>query len=254
MVGVYDNVVSQGQTRIPTAITRIIFPDSELIDLGSMSAADQSGFAGLHDEVNTHWWAKFGNALILGIAGAGVQLSQGTGYNDNNGYDARQIAAASLGQQFAELGAETARSGLTIRIRSSSARVIDSRSRSRRTSCCGLMWTSARRERPASGLSCNENETDRRHRMRNRDSWVGWRGMVRCSSEYDAVHAGRVVDGHGEIPVPRRFVRVLSGAEATEEGRGYLGLGSCPGGVEPVVKPVAAVAGDVVLSHRRASS
>ena len=114
VVGVYDNVVSQGQTRIPTAITRIIFPDSESIDLGSMSAADQSGFAGLHDEVNTHWWAKFGNALILGIAGAGVQLSQGTGYNDTNGYDARQIAAASLGQQFAELGAETARSGLTI--------------------------------------------------------------------------------------------------------------------------------------------
>jgi len=114
VVGVYDNAVSQGQTRIPTAITRIIFPDSESIDLGSMSAADQSGFAGLHDEVNTHWWAKFGNALILGIAGAGVQLSQGTGYNHNNGYDARQIAAASLGQQFAELGAETARSGLTI--------------------------------------------------------------------------------------------------------------------------------------------
>ena len=85
--------------------------------------------------------------------------------------------------------------------------------------------------------------------MRNRDSWVGWRGMVRRSSEYDAVHASRVVDGHGEIPVPRRCVVIacLSGAEATEaEDRGYLGLGSCPGGVEPVVKPVAAVAGDVI--------
>ena len=113
VIGVYDNAVSQGQTRIPTAITRIIFPDSESIDLGAMPAADQSGFAGLHDQVNTHWWAKFGNAVILGIAGAGVQLSQGTntGYN---GYNAQQIAAASLGQQFAELGAETARSGLTI--------------------------------------------------------------------------------------------------------------------------------------------
>ena len=113
VVGVYDNAVSQGQTRIPTAITRIIFPDSESIDLGSMPAADQSGFAGLHDQVNTHWWAKFGNALILGIAGAGVQLSQGTHYN-GDGYNAQQIAAASLGQQFAELGAETARSGLSI--------------------------------------------------------------------------------------------------------------------------------------------
>ena len=42
-------------------------------------------------------------------------------------------------------------------------------------------------------------------------------------------------------------IACLSGPEATEaEDRGYLGLGSCPGRVEPVVKPVAAVAGDVV--------
>jgi type IV secretion system protein VirB10 len=114
VIGVYDNAVSQGQTRIPTAITRIIFPDSESIDLGSMPAADQSGFAGLHDQVNTHWWAKFGNALILGIAGAGAQLAQGGYGNNNNGYNAGQLATGAIAQQFAELGAETARSGLTI--------------------------------------------------------------------------------------------------------------------------------------------
>ena len=42
-------------------------------------------------------------------------------------------------------------------------------------------------------------------------------------------------------------IACLSGPEATEaEDRGYLGIGSCPDRVEPVVKPVAAVAGDVV--------
>ena len=113
VIGVYDNVVSAGQSRIPTAVTRIIFPDSSSIDIGSMPAADQSGFAGLHDQVNTHWWAKFGNALILGVAGAGAQLSQPQAVNGQN-YNSQQVATAALGQQFAELGSETARAGLAI--------------------------------------------------------------------------------------------------------------------------------------------
>jgi type IV secretory pathway VirB10-like protein len=105
--------VTNGQTRIPTVITRIIFPDSSSIPIGAMPAADQSGFAGLHDQVNTHLWEKFGNALILAIGSAGIQLSQGTGQN-TNGYNAQQIGAAAIGQQFGELGEEYARQGLSI--------------------------------------------------------------------------------------------------------------------------------------------
>jgi Bacterial conjugation TrbI-like protein len=113
VIGTYDNVVTNGQTRIPTVITRIIFPDSSSIPIGAMPAADQGGFAGLHDQVDTHLWEKFGNALILAIGSAGIQLSQGTGQNPN-GYNAQQIGAAAIGQQFGELGQEYARSGLSI--------------------------------------------------------------------------------------------------------------------------------------------
>ena len=113
VVGTYDNVVTNGQTRIPTVITRIIFPDSSSIPLGAMPAADQSGFAGLHDKVDTHLWEKFGNALILAVGSAGIQLSQGTGQS-TNGYNSQQIGAAAIGQQFGELGEEFARSGLSI--------------------------------------------------------------------------------------------------------------------------------------------
>ena len=113
VIGTYDNVVTNGQTRIPTVITRIIFPDSSSIPIGAMSAADQGGFAGLHDQVDTHLWEKFGNALILAVGSAGIQLSQGTGQNPN-GYNAQQIGAAAIGQQFGELGQEYARSGLAI--------------------------------------------------------------------------------------------------------------------------------------------
>lgn len=113
VIGTYDNVVTNGQTRIPTIITRIIFPDSSSIPIGAMPAADQGGFAGLHDQVDTHLWEKFGNALILAIGSAGIQLSQGTGQS-TNGYNAQQIGAAAIGQQFGELGQEYARSGLAI--------------------------------------------------------------------------------------------------------------------------------------------
>jgi type IV secretory pathway VirB10-like protein len=113
VIGTYDNVVTNGQIRIPTVVTRIIFPDSSSIPIGAMPAADQAGFAGLHDQVETHLWEKFGNALILAIGGAGIQLSQGTGQN-TNGYNAQQIGAAAIGQQFGELGEEYARSGLSI--------------------------------------------------------------------------------------------------------------------------------------------
>jgi type IV secretion system protein VirB10 len=106
-------VVTNRQTRIPTVITRIIFPDSSSIPIGAMPAADQAGFAGLHDQVDTHLWEKFGNAMILPIGSAGIQLSQGTGQS-TNGYNAQQIGSAAIGQQFGELGQEYARSGLSI--------------------------------------------------------------------------------------------------------------------------------------------
>jgi type IV secretory pathway VirB10-like protein len=113
LIGTYDNMVSSGQTRVAVIWNRIIFPDAESIDLGSMEGADQGGYAGFHDRVDTHFWSKIGNALLISIAGAGVQLSQGTGQT-TNGYNSQQIAAAALGQQFGELGEEYARAGLAI--------------------------------------------------------------------------------------------------------------------------------------------
>jgi len=113
LIGSYDNMVSNGQTRVGVIWNRIIFPDTESIDIGSMEGADQGGYAGFHDLVNTHFWSKIGNALLISIAGAGVQLSQPkppvNGY-----YNSQQIAAAALGQQFGELGQEYARAGLSI--------------------------------------------------------------------------------------------------------------------------------------------
>jgi type IV secretion system protein VirB10 len=113
LVGTYHNAITTGQERVLVAWTRIIYPDASSVDLGKMPGADSAGFAGLHDQVNTHFWKKFGSALMLSAITAGVQLSQ-TGGQTTNGTDAQQTIAASLGQQFGQLGMETARRNLQI--------------------------------------------------------------------------------------------------------------------------------------------
>ena len=91
------------------AWTRIIYPDASSIDLGKMPGTDQSGYAGFHDQVNNHFWKMFGNALLLSVFSAGVQISQGGQNPGQNGLNAQQSIAAGLGQQLGQLGQELAR-------------------------------------------------------------------------------------------------------------------------------------------------
>lgn len=114
LIGNYDNSVSQGQTRMAVIWTRIRFPDETSINLGAMAGADQAGNAGFKDKVDTHLWDKLGSAFLISLASAGAQLSQGTSSGGNNGYNSQQIASASIGQQFSQLGQEYARAGLSI--------------------------------------------------------------------------------------------------------------------------------------------
>ena len=110
VVGSYDHTQQIGTERLPAGATRIIFPgeSSESLDLGSMPLADQAGFGGLHDQVNRHTGRLILNTLLLAVGGAGAQLTQPRGGN-RGGYDASQIIAAGLGQQFGQLGNEYAR-------------------------------------------------------------------------------------------------------------------------------------------------
>jgi type IV secretion system protein VirB10 len=113
IIGTYDNGVSLGQSRVLVAWQRMIYPDGSSLDLGSMPGADQSGYAGFADQVNNHYGKAFGNALLLSLFAAGIQLSQPQAQNGQN-YNSPQIIARSIGQQFGELGAEMARRGLNL--------------------------------------------------------------------------------------------------------------------------------------------
>ena len=111
LIGTYDSDVVAGQERVLTAWERIIFPGGASIFLGAMSGADKSGIAGFNDQVNNHYVRTFGQAFLLSIFSAGMQLSQPRGAVGGT-YNAQQIGAAALGQQMAQLGMQLARRNL----------------------------------------------------------------------------------------------------------------------------------------------
>ena len=110
-MGTYDSAINGGQSRIFVAWQRIIFPDSSSITLDSMPGADQSGLAGFKDQVNNHYVRTFGQAFLLSLFSAGIQLSQPRGAVSGT-YNAQQIGAAAIGQQLGMLGMQIARRNL----------------------------------------------------------------------------------------------------------------------------------------------
>jgi len=113
VIGPYDSQVAMGQENILTAWTRIIFPDGSSVSLDGMPGADKSGFAGFHEKVNNHYWRTFGNAFMLSLFSAGIQLSQPRAAVQGT-YSSQQVMAAALGQQLGQLGMQVARKNLNI--------------------------------------------------------------------------------------------------------------------------------------------
>jgi type IV secretion system protein VirB10 len=113
VVGTYDNSVSGGQERIGVIWTRIIFPDTSSLQLGAMEGADQGGYAGFKDRVDTHFWDKFAAATIISIAGAAAQIAQPQ-QSAFSGYSPTSVASGQLTQGYSQLGQEYARAGLSI--------------------------------------------------------------------------------------------------------------------------------------------
>jgi type IV secretion system protein VirB10 len=113
VVGTYDNSVSGGQERIGVIWNRIIFPDTSSIQIGSMEGADQGGYAGFKDLVDTHFWDKFLSATIISIAGAAAQLAQPQ-QSAFSGYSPTSVGAGAMTQGYSSLGQKYAEAGLAI--------------------------------------------------------------------------------------------------------------------------------------------
>ena len=74
ILGQYDSQVAYGQRRVLLVWTRLIMPDGTSITLDRLPGVDPSGYAGLEDQVNSHWGRIFAGAAVSTLLGINSQL------------------------------------------------------------------------------------------------------------------------------------------------------------------------------------
>jgi type IV secretion system protein VirB10 len=77
LFGRYDNMVSWGQERVLLVWSRLIFPDGSSILLENMPGADLSGYAGLKDSVNNHYFKLATAVLLSTFLNVGARVAAG---------------------------------------------------------------------------------------------------------------------------------------------------------------------------------
>lgn len=107
LIGQYKSGISLGQSRIFVVWTRLITTTGLSLQLGS-EGVDSLGQAGMEaDQVNRHFWERFGTASLLSIIGAGaanlndsdqMQANASPSYREGLVNSFSQSASQSLGQ------------------------------------------------------------------------------------------------------------------------------------------------------------
>lgn len=86
IVGSYQRGITQGQSRVFVSWQRIETPKGAIVDLDS-PGTDALGAAGEPGQVDTHFWARFGGAIMLSVIGdagqALVNAAQSAGSGGN---------------------------------------------------------------------------------------------------------------------------------------------------------------------------
>lgn len=97
LIGQYDAQVAFGQSRALLVWNRIVMPNGRSIVLERQPGADPEGYAGLEDQVDSHWGALFKAALLSTILSVGSEA--GTSNDQNSLVDAiRRGASDSISQ------------------------------------------------------------------------------------------------------------------------------------------------------------
>jgi type IV secretion system protein VirB10 len=116
LVGLYDHQVAYGQERVLVSWKRVIFPNGSSLSLkDGMPGTDAAGAAGFNDQVNHHLVRVFGNALLLSVISAGLQLSQIPSFGQGfTGPTAGNVLGAAVGQELGQTSSELIRRGMNI--------------------------------------------------------------------------------------------------------------------------------------------
>jgi type IV secretion system protein VirB10 len=104
IIGQYRSAAAVGQTRAFVVWSRIITPAGVSIDVGS-PATDQLGRGGLAGTADTHFFQRFGSAILLSVISAGVDAAgRGSGNSTSlvigSTGQANQVASIALQKQI----------------------------------------------------------------------------------------------------------------------------------------------------------
>jgi type IV secretory pathway VirB10-like protein len=83
LVGQYRSGTVAGQSRAFIVWSRVLTPDGVSVDIGS-PASDRLGRGGLEGDTNTHFFRRFGNAILLSVISAGIESATSNGDNNRN--------------------------------------------------------------------------------------------------------------------------------------------------------------------------
>lgn len=92
VLGEYRSGMRQGQRRLFVLWTRAVTPAGVAISLAS-PAADALGRAGFGGDIDTHFWDRFGGALLLSVVDDGVYAVAG----NNNQYGTTRLPSDAAG-------------------------------------------------------------------------------------------------------------------------------------------------------------
>ena len=99
LIGQYRSGVALSQTRAFVVWSRVITPDGVSIDIGS-PGTDDLGRGGLEGETDTHFFQRFGSAILLSVMGAGLERFANS---DNSGNTAIIIGSQQQASQVASI-------------------------------------------------------------------------------------------------------------------------------------------------------
>jgi len=104
LIGQYKSAAAIGQTRAFVVWSRIITPTGVSIDVGS-PATDRLGRGGLEGKADTHFFQRFGSAILLSVISGGVEALARNGSNNNaliigSPTQAQNVAAIALQKQI----------------------------------------------------------------------------------------------------------------------------------------------------------
>jgi type IV secretion system protein VirB10 len=97
LIGQYKSGIQAGQKRAYVIWTRVIRPDGVSVDIGS-PGTDFSGQTGLAGKVNTHFFERFGSAMLLSVVGGLSAMGNSAAIIAGGGQSAAAAAVGQTGQ------------------------------------------------------------------------------------------------------------------------------------------------------------